>query len=210
MDRTGLGRLVEDARLNALFAWLLVGFVLLVAGASALQDELLWAGFAVAVAALAVAPALAFRSVRVMLPWEVLVLAALPLFGRTFVLFADVGTGRVSTYLAVAAIALVVAVELHLFTPVRMSHGFAVFFVVVATMATAGIWAVVRWLSDTLLGTTFFLQPGVPETVIEHRLMLDFVASTAAGLLGGIVFDLYFRRFARIEERLDENWEELV
>lgn len=205
MNTSGLGRIVEDARFNAVLAWLLVAFVLLVAGGTLLQGDLVWAGFAVAVAALAVAPALAFRSASVMLPWEVLALAALPLFGRTFVLFAGIGTGRVSTYLAVATIALIVAVELHLFTSVRMSHGFAVFFVVVATMAAAGVWAVVRWLLDVLLGTSFFLQPGIPESVIEHRLMLDFVASTAAGLLGGVVFDLYFRRREHIQNRLADT-----
>lgn len=213
MNRSGLGRIVEDARLNAVLAWALVAFVWLVAGGTLLQGDLVWAGFAVTVATLAVVPALAFRSPSVMLPWEVLVLAALPLFGRTFVMFAGIGTGRVSTYLAVAAVALIVAVELHLFTPVRMSHGFAVFFVVVATMAAAGLWAVVRWLVDVLFGTTFFLQPGVPEEVLEHRLMLDFVASTAAGLLGGVIFDQYFRRRAHIEDRLadmGEDLEELV
>lgn len=202
MDTSGLGRIVEDARLNAVLAWSLVAFLLLVAGGTSLRGDLLWAGFAVVVAVLAVVPAVAFRSTTAMLPWEVLALAALPLFGRTFVVFAGIGTGRVSTYLAVAAVALIVAVELHLFTPVQMSYGFAVFFVVVGTMAAAGIWAVVRWALDVLLGTTFLLQPGVPEAVLERRLMLDFVASTAAGVLGGVVFELYLRRRARIEARL--------
>lgn len=202
MPQSGIGRIVEDARLNATLAWALVGFVLLVAAGSLLQGDLLWTGFAVTVAVLAALPAAAFRSARVMLPWEVLALAALPLLGRTFAVAAGLGTGRVATYLGVAAIALMIAVELDVFTAVEMSYGFAVFFVVVATMAAAGIWAIVRWVPDVLLGTQFLLEPGVPEEEIEHRLMLDFVASTAAGVLAGVVFQVYFRRRARIETRV--------
>jgi hypothetical protein len=104
-------------------------------------------------------------------------------------------TGRITTYVAVAAAALILAVQLDVFTPVRMTHSFAVLFVVVATVATAGLWAEVRWLSDTLFGTRFLLD-GRPEHVIETRLMWDFVAATVAGLAAGVVFEFYFRRFA--------------
>ncbi len=104
-------------------------------------------------------------------------------------------TGRVSTYLAVAAIALIVAVELDVFTPVRMNHSFAVFFVVIATMAAAGVWAVVQWLSDLYLGTRLLLN-GRPEHVVEAGLMWDFVAATVAGIGAGVVFAYYVRRQA--------------
>lgn len=203
MDRPTLDRALTDARVNAFIAWALVGFVLIVAAGNFLARELLWAGFAVVVVFVAVLPAVSYRSPRVMLPWEVIALATLPLLGRTFVVLADVGTGRVATYLAVAAIALIIAVELHVFTPVAMSQNFAIVFVVLVTMAAAGVWAVARWVPDVLLGTTFLLQPGVPEAVIERNLMLDFVASTAAGVLAGGVFELYFRRRTKVRRRAD-------
>ncbi len=104
-------------------------------------------------------------------------------------------TGRVTTYVAVAAAALILAVELDVFTPVRMTHTFAVLFVVVTTVATAGLWAEARWLSDTLLGTQVLLD-GRPEHVIEEALMWDFVAATVAGVVAGVCFEHYFRRFA--------------
>lgn len=204
MDQSGLGRLIEDARLNALLSWGLVGIVLLVGAGSGAQGDLLWAGFAATVAVLAALPAVAFRSPRVTIPWEVLALAALPLVWRPSAVATGLGTGQIATYLGVAAVALVVAVELNVFTSVEMTDGFAVFFVVVATVAAAGIWAVVRWIPDVLVGTHFLLVPGVPEAEIERRLMLDFVASTAAGVLAGVVFELYFRRRARVETRLDD------
>lgn len=205
MNRSGLGRIVEDARLNAALSWLLVGFALLVAAGSFAQGDLVWTGFAATVAVLAVLPAVAFRAPRVMIPWEVLALATLPLVWRPSAVAAGIGSGQVATYLGVAAVALIVAVELNVFTTVEMTDGFAVFFVVVTTMAAAGVWALVRWVPDVLVGTQFLLVPGVPEAAIERRLMLDFVASTAAGVLAGVVFALYFRRLARIETRLGDR-----
>ncbi|MDL5362555.1 hypothetical protein [Halalkalicoccus sp. NIPERK01] len=190
MDLTAIDTLVGNDSRNAVAAWILTGFVVAVAVGSLLVGDLLWAGFAVCVGALAVLPAVAFRNRRVTLPWEVLALASVPLLVRTF------GSGEVSefaTYLSVAAIALIVAVELQAFTPVRMTSGFAVVFVVVATMATAGAWAVVRWIADLSLATGFLRS--------EEALMWEFVASTAAGIAAGIVFELYFRRRSRAAGR---------
>ncbi|WP_134672151.1 hypothetical protein [Halorussus marinus] len=190
-----LESVVEDERVNAGLAWLLVAFILLVVVESALDGDFLWAGFAAFVAGVAIAPAAIYRDPNAMLPWEVLVLAALPLLGRA--LATMVLTSRVATYFSVAALALIVAVELHAFTPVKMTHWFAVLFVVVATIATAGVWAVVQWLSDIYLGTAFIQS--------EHRLMWDFVAATATGAAAGVVFEWYFRRFVRMDPRLPDE-----
>ncbi|MFC7008212.1 hypothetical protein [Halalkalicoccus salilacus] len=190
MDLTAIESLVGNQRLNVVLAWLLAGFVVFAAAGSLLVGDLLWAGFAVGVSALALLPAIVFRSVRAVPPWEVLALAALPLIGRTF------GSGNASefaTYLSVAAIALLIAVELQVFTSVRMTPGFAIVFVVIATMATAGAWAVVRWIADLHLATGFLES--------EEALMWEFAASTAAGIVAGIVFELYFRRRVRAGER---------
>jgi hypothetical protein len=205
MQRSGLRDVVEDRRANALAGWLLVVFLVGLAVADFAAGNRLWAGFALAVAVIAVIPAVAYRSHEAMLPWEVLVLASLPLLSRALVTGQRIDsitlTGRVSTYLAVAAVALILAIELDVFTPVRMNYTFAVFFVVVATMAAAGIWAVLQWLSDIYLGTALILD-GRAEHVIERALMWDFVAATLAGLLAGVVFELYFRRRARTARRL--------
>ena len=131
-----------------------------------------------------------------------LALAVLPLAGRAFTTVPV--TGRFVTYLAVAALALVITVELHVFTPVEMTPGFAVLFVVVATMATAGVWAVVRWVVDVTLGTTFLLDPALSPDAVETRLMWEFVYSTLAGVVGGVVFEAYFRRRGLGRKRLPE------
>ncbi|WP_255149183.1 hypothetical protein [Halorarius halobius] len=208
MSASGIGSVLEDAERNAVLSWLLVGFVVAVAGGSLLAGDLLWAGFALSVAAIAVVPAVTFRDPTAMLPWEVLLLAVLPLLGRVVTTELTAFRGNVASYLSVAALALVVAVELDLLTPVEMNHRFAVAFVVVTTMATAGVWAVVRFASDLLLGTTLLLPAGglgAPEAALsaaEEALMLEFVASFLAGVAAGAVFQLYFRRRRRGEETL--------
>jgi len=208
MSHSGLSNVVESRRLNAVLAAFVLVFLAIAAVGQFLDGDLEWAGFTLAVLAVALVPPIARRSSLAMLPWEVVSLAALPIFARALVAGERVGgmtfSGRVTTYVAVAAVALLIAVELDVFTPVKMSHRFAIVFVVVTTMAAAGIWAVVRWLSDVLVGTRF-LYDGRPEAVIEEALMWDFVAATAAGVFAGILFEYYFRRRARLARRIPEG-----
>ena len=206
--RSRVAQVLESTRTNALLSWLLTAFVGVVVVQNVLAGRLLWAGFAASVAVLALVPPLAHRDPVVMLPWEVLVLGALPLLGRA--LATAVLTTQVATYLAVAALALVVAVELDVFTSVRMTTWFAVLFVVISTMAAAGVWAVVQWLSDIYLGTAFVVKPGLTPEEMDALVMWDFVAATAAGVLAGVVFEGYFRRRARGKERLPEAVQEVV
>ncbi len=184
--------MLREKRTNATLGWGLVALLLSVVAGAVLDGQLLWAAFAATVAALALLPPVLLRNRYAMLPWEMLLLAALPVVGR--LLSTVPVTGNLATYLSVAAIALIVAVELHVFTPVRMSSRFAVVFVAVTTMATAGVWAVVRWVADLTLGTTFLLDPALTEHAIEEAVMWEFVASTIAGVGAGVVFAVYVRR----------------
>ncbi|WP_435063940.1 hypothetical protein [Halobaculum sp. EA56] len=206
MTQSGLRTVVEDRRANAAVGWTVLAFLAVSGAGEVVSGERVWGAFVLALVAVAVVPPVAYRNATAMLPWEVLALASLPAVGRTLIVGETVGgitfTGRVTTYLAVAAVALIVAVELDVFTPVRMTHSFAVFFVTIATMAAAGVWAVVRYFSDTLLGTRHMLD-GRPEHVVETALMWDFVAATVAGILAGLLFEYYFRRRAAGSDRVD-------
>jgi len=205
MSHTGLSSVVESRRLNAALAATILLFLAVAAVFQVLIGDLEWAGFTLAVLAVALVPPFARRRPTAMLPWEVIFLAALPIVLRALVAGETVAgmtlSGRIVTYVAVAAVALLIAVELDVFTSVKMSHRFAVVFVVVTTMAAAGIWAVVRWLSDIILGTRF-LYDGRPEHVIEEAMMWDFVAATFAGVFAGVLFEYYFRRRARLARRI--------
>lgn len=192
MSGTGLEQLLDDERRNAVLAWPLVALLLVVGLAELAVGDFVWSVFALVVATLALVPPVAFRSREVMLPWEVLLMAALPVIGLAF------GSARLTnhfaSYLAVAAVALVIVVELQAFTSVRMSPSFAVVVVVVATMAAAGLWALVRFGFDNLLGTT---------TVTDNDvIMVEFVYSALAGVGAGVVFEIYFRRSVTLEDRI--------
>lgn len=201
MDQSGLGGVLTEARSNAAAAWVLTAVAVVAVVGNAVAVAPLWAGFALVVVVLALVPPLTYRDPTAMLPWEVLLLATLPLLARVIAALQS----DVVTYVAVSALALVVAVELHLLTPVEMNERFAVGFVVLATMAAAGVWAVVRYGSDVLLGTTLLLPPGgvdAPEealAAVERELMVEFVASFVAGVVAGALFELYFRRAGRAE-----------
>ncbi|MFB6251340.1 MAG: hypothetical protein ABEI27_06595 [Halobellus sp.] len=207
MSNSGLSSVVESRRLNAVLAGAIAVFLVVAAVAQFVAGELEWAGFTVGVLVVVLVPPLAKRRATAMLPWEVVLLAALPIVSRALVAGESIGgmtlSGRITTYIAVAAVALLIAVELDVFTRVKMNHRFAVVFVVVTTMAAAGIWAVVRWLSDVLLSTQF-LYDGRAEAVIEEALMWDFVAATIAGAAAGVLFEYYFRRHARLVRRIPE------
>ncbi|WP_254523657.1 hypothetical protein [Natrinema caseinilyticum] len=195
MSQTALEGLIADGRTNAMVAW---GLIVVIGGiglAELLTGGILWVTFAATLVALAVLPPVAFRSALAMLPWEVLLLAALPVLGMA--INADQLTGHFAAYLSVAAIALVLAVELHSFTTVRMTPSFAVVLVVVGTMAAAGLWALLRWSAEKTLG--------IPFTADHDAVMWEFVYSAVAGLGAGVVFELYFRRLARPEQRLPED-----
>jgi hypothetical protein len=195
----GLEGVFDRQRANAVLGWVFVVALCAIAVAALVEGRHLWAGFTFALAGLALVPVVAFRRLDAMLPWEVVALAAVPALGRVIVVGETIRgiplTGRVTSYVAVAAVALIVAVELDVFTSVRMSHGFAVVFVVVTTVATAGVWAEARWLSDIYLGTELLLD-GSPVHEVETALMWDFVAATLAGVIAGVGFDWYFRRGA--------------
>ena len=68
MDWADIERYIGNRRLNAGLAWLLIGLVAAVAVGSVLVGDLLWAGFAAGVAALALLPAVVYRSPGAMLP----------------------------------------------------------------------------------------------------------------------------------------------
>ncbi|WP_330632060.1 hypothetical protein [Halocatena halophila] len=182
MDQFDLVGVLESKRLNAVIGWLLVFFVAIVSG-GLLGVDPIWAGFGLFLVVLVVVPPVGYRSIWVMLPWELVVLAALPLVGLGLGFDA---TNSLFTYMAVATVALVVAVELDAFTSVKMTDGFAVVFVIITTLAAAGLWAVARWLAVSYLGVQLVLVP--------RELMIEFIFSAIAGMIGGLIFSVYFRR----------------
>ena len=183
--------LFNDNRVNAAVAWLVVGVLALSLVESLLVRDLQWLVFTAAVAGIVLVPPVAHRSPLVMLPWELLVVAALPVLVRT--LSISVLANTFATYLSIAALALVVTVQLHLLTGMNVTHWFAIVLVVMATLAAAGLWTIVRWNLDAVAGTSYLST--------NEALMWEYLWVTAAGLAGGVLFDLYFRPRTRAIRR---------
>lgn len=181
MAVTALRTLVRDERVNATLGWLLIGTTFLIAGWSLAVGNLLWSGFAAVCGLTTVVPPIVRRSPREMLPWELLaLLAGAVVIGGFDVLVTPTG------YVATAALALVVAVLVDIYTTVEMTSWFSVAFVVVTTTALAGVWGVTQFAADTVLGTT--------RLATNADMMWDFVLATAVGIVAGLLFELYFRR----------------
>lgn len=192
MSGSTLEGLLADGQRNAVASWLLVALAAAVWIGELVVAGVLWSTFALVVVALAVLPPLAYRSRYVMLPWEVLALATLPLIGLVL------GAARFSSppfaYLALAAVGLVIAVELDAFTGIRMSTGFAIALVVAGTMAATAVWELLQWYAAVALERSY-------ETT-NDELMVEFAYSTLAGVAAGAVFRWYFRERVSIDDRL--------
>ncbi|QUO47312.1 MULTISPECIES: hypothetical protein [Halorubrum] len=177
-----LTELIRDGRLNAFVAWAMIAVLTGVLVESALDYDLLSAMIVVGLGAVVLAPTVAARDWRAMLPAELVTLALLPVLVRA-VFGGELGT--FATYVAIAALALVIAVDLHMFTTLRLTHWFAVAFVVMATLATAAVWTVLRWNLDQRVGTAFLTT--------NDALMIEWIYVTLAGIAAGLLFDGYFR-----------------
>jgi len=174
--------LFRDGRVNAALAWLMAAVLAVAFVESVLDVDYAWTLFVGFVGFVVLIPPAAFRDPRVMLPWELLALALSPVLVRGLV----GGTlGTFATYLALAALALVVVVELHTFTALSVTRWFAVGLVVLTTMAAVAAWTVFRWNADRFLGTAFLVD--------NETLMREWLYVTLAGVAAGVLFDAYFR-----------------
>lgn len=178
-----MGRLRQRDRRDAQLSWAATVVSLAVAGWSVLQGEIGWALFAAGFVAVAVSPPLVFRSSHTVMPWEPVAVASGAILLRAVV---EGPLQTPATYAAVAAVALVGAVGFHTFTAVQMNRGFAVAFVVMATLTTAGVWELLRWGVDLVAGTSMVES--------NDEVMRSLVYAAGVGTIAGVVFERYFRR----------------
>jgi hypothetical protein len=177
--------LVHDERVNAILGWLLLGVVALAVVDSAVTDAVLWAGFAALIVAIAVIPPLSSGEWTVMVPWPLLLLAAVAVGARTLELYPEI-----AGYLAVSALALIAVIELTVFTELEMTQRFAVVFAALTTMAVQGLWMVAQFYSDRWLGTEFLRS--------QTELQWDIVGVSAVGFVVAGLFIWYVDRFEHV------------
>lgn len=177
-----LRSLVHGESFNAVVGWALTALVVLGAVWLVLEGALAWAGLAFALAVIAAVPAAITRRWTAMVPWPLLLLAAV----------ASVAAGDVPEvgYLAVATGALLVVIELDSFTRVEMSRRFAVLFTVLTTLAFQAVWTVAQFYSDRLFDTDYLST--------QAELQWDIVTVTVVGTVLGVVFVWYFDRVGHV------------
>ncbi|MDS0219763.1 hypothetical protein NDI54_00155 [Haloarcula sp. S1AR25-5A] len=180
-----LQSLIGPHRLDALGAWTVTGVLVGGVGRFAAGGEFDWAVLTALLVAIAVGVPFATRDLETTVPAELLGLVAVPVLVRVFG-----GFPQVTPFLVIAGVALLLAVVLDACTSLTMTPRFATVFVVVVTMAVAGVWAVGIYAADTLLGTAFLDG--------QTELMWDLVTAAAAGIVAGVVFELYFEQSDRI------------
>lgn len=195
MSSAILADLLAANRRNATASWLLIAVAVATWVGGILVTGPLWSVFALMVIVLALLPPIIYRSRYVMLPWEVLAMAALPLIG--IALGAQRLSSPLFTYLAIAAIGLIIVVELDSFTSIRMSPGFAIVLVVASTMAAAGAWALLEWYAAILLDRSYGMT--------NDELMIEWLYAALAGFGAGVTFRTYFRRRVSTTDRIPEE-----
>lgn len=177
-----LESLVHDERVNAILGWAMAGIVALAALGYFLTDAYLWGGLAVFIVAVVALPAVVTGRPTAMVPWPIPFVAAAAVVLRAFEVYPDV-TG----YVAIATVALMLVVELDVYTEVELSRRFAVAFATMTTMSLQAVWIVAQYYSDRWLETTFLVS--------QTELQWDIVYVTAAGVALGVVAEWYFDRF---------------
>jgi hypothetical protein len=174
---------VTDDRVNATVAWILTAVVATVGVSSFLEGAFVVAAFAAVTVGVVVVPAAIHRSWTRTVPWLMVLLASPPLvvatYGRQLV-------GDAIVALSIGVLAVLVVVALQMVTTVRMTPNFALGFVMVVTMGTAGLWALGSAASARYLGTAFV------ET--NEELMLVFSVVLLTSVVSAVAFRWYFRR----------------
>lgn len=158
-----------------------------------LNLDILWVAFGIAAMSLYVLPIISTRDPFRALPWEMTVLLSAPMLLHVSegsrALMEHVGWWNDLTSLAFAfsltTIGFLLTVELQLYTGVRMNRPFAVFFVVMFTLAVSGFWGLGEFVGDVVNGTH--------RLASNSQVMKDFVWSLVGGIMMGFVYNLYIR-----------------
>jgi hypothetical protein len=167
-------------RHNAILAWAAVVLLLVTGTVFAASGAILWTLVAIALAGVPLVPALIHGNWRAMPPWGLPAITVLPFLLRPYPLLS-----QTVAYLAVAAVALMVAIYLTAFTDVEMTAQFAIAFVALTTIAVGTVWAGARGMADLYLGTSTLGGLG--------GLQRDLLLTVAGGVLASAVFEGYLR-----------------
>jgi len=177
-----LKSLVRDEEVNAVLGWATTSIIALAAIESYLTDAYLWGSLAVLTISVVALPAVVTSRLTAMVSWPIPFVAAVAMVLHAFEFSPDV-TG----YVAIGTIALMLVVELDVYTEVELSRRFAVVFATMTTMSLQAVWIIAQYYSDQWLGTAFLRS--------QTELQWDIVYVTAVGIALGVLAEWYFDQF---------------
>ena len=184
MSRTPT-RAFHGEKSNAYLSWFAIAIVIVI-GAVTILDRLVHETlFAATVITVALIPAIVLGSKRAALPWEVTVVAVAPLLAAVFA--PDLWSRQVVLYAGASILALALTLEVHALTDVRLERWLAIAFVTMIASGIAAVWTILTWVQDLVAGTAVLTG--------NTELMWLLITATAAGIVAGVCFDLYYRGF---------------
>lgn len=128
-----------------------------------LKLDILWVMFGIAALSLYVLPIVTTRNPFKALPWEMTILLASPMLLhisegarllRDEVQWWD-DFASIAFAFSLSTIGFLLTVELHMYSDVRMNRPMSGFFVVMFTLSTSGLWFLMQYIGDELLGTMY-------------------------------------------------------
>jgi len=190
--KAGSFKLSAERIIEAEASWVSSVLLMLLTIYAIVKFEVLWAILGITSLSLYALPIVTMRDPFRALPWEITVILAAPM-----ALHFSVGSHALSDIhwwndfsslalaFSLATIGFLMTVELQIYTNVRMNRPFAVFFVVMFTLAAAGFWEVGLYFGDMLYKTH---NQGSNADV-----MMTLVWVLVGGILMGLFYTVYLK-----------------
>ena len=185
----------SSRKINSVISWALAAYLFVNCIRLIFDGSFTWTIYGFLILSLVFLPPLYLKDSTALVPFEVLAFLAVPFTLKGLEL--GFAVSNTLNYLTAAGIALLLVSELDTFTSFNTTPRFSVLLVSITSLGVAGLWAVLRWISDIYFSTGFLVS--------ESSLMWEFTSSLAAGVIAGIVFTLYLSRRDEEVEPLDED-----
>ncbi|ATU09262.1 hypothetical protein BKM01_05260 [Methanohalophilus portucalensis] len=189
-NRDDLVHILHDTRLNTVLSWAIVLVLIFLATVNFFEGRFTWTILIIFIVIIVILPGVFFCKPSVMPSWLLLLLVLIPIVGNTTAYYFFLT--RIPVYISVATLSLLIVAELNWFTSVRMNPKFAIYLVIITTLAVTGMWHFMRWVLDVMIGTTFLLD-GRSVDAINAAVMYEFIYALIAGIVAGVLFGWYFK-----------------
>lgn len=187
--------------IEAQVSWASSILLLLLTFYAMFKFDVLWSILGITSLCLYAFPIVSLRDPFKAPPWEITLILAAPMIIHysvgSRVLIENVGWwddfASLALAMSLSTIGFLMTVELQMYTNVKMNRPFAVFFVVMFTLAAAGFWEIGLYFGDMIYGTHY---QGSNSAVMN-----TLVWVLVGGILMGFFYTLYLRAMSERRKR---------